>query len=100
MLDAIAGRAGMAAAHADGYGWVFGTVAVLGTIIGSSLSAVSDTQILDVQQTISAGALLAMTRGRSWEVRRRRGNLDLSGASDLRLTVESWGCADVRAVAP
>lgn len=100
VLDAIAGRAGMAAAHADGYGWVFGTVSVLSTIIGASLSAVADTQILDVQQTISAGALLAMTNGRSWEVRRRRGNLDLSGASDLRLTIESWGCADVRSVAP
>lgn len=96
----IAGRAGMASEHADGYGWVFGTVAVLGTIIGSSLSGISDTRILDVQQTISAGALLTMTNGRTWEIRNRRGNLDLSGASDLRLTMESWGCADVRTVVP
>lgn len=100
VLDAIAGRAGMAAAHADGYGWVFGTVSVLGTIIGSSLSAVSDSQILDVQQTISASALLALTNGRSWDIHQRRGNLDLSGASDLRLSVDTWGCADVRVVAP
>jgi len=95
-LDDIADRAGDAAEHADGYGWVFGTVAVLGEIIGSSLGAVSDDRILDVQQTIDAGALLEMTNGRRFEVRERVGNLDLSGASDLRLSVESWGCADVR----
>ncbi|MCC7537081.1 MAG: hypothetical protein IT379_12745 [Deltaproteobacteria bacterium] len=95
-LDAIADRAGDAAEHADGYGWVFGAAAVLGEIIGSSLGAVSDDRILDVQQTIDAGALLEMTNGRQWEIREHRGNLDLSGASDLRLTLESWGCADVR----
>ena len=95
-LDDIAGRAGDVAEHADGYGWVFGTVAVLGEIIGSSLGAVSDDRILDVQQTIDAGALLDMTNGRSFEIRNREGNLDLSGASDLRLSIESWGCADVR----
>lgn len=96
VLDDIAGRAAEVAEHADGYGWVFGTVSVLGTIIGSSLGAVQDDQILDVQQTISSRALLELTNGRTWEIRERRGNLSLSGASDLRLTVESWGCADVR----
>lgn len=100
VLDAIAGRAGMVAQHADGYGWVFGTVAVLGTIIGSSLSTMSDSQILDVQQTIDARALLTLTNGRTWEIRQRRGNLDLSGASDLRITLESWGCANVRTTVP
>lgn len=99
-LDQIAGRAAMVAEHADGYGWVFGTVAVLGTIIGSSISGLGDTQILDVQQTISSSALLSMTNGRTWTIRGQRGNLDLSGASDLRLTMESWGCAGVRVVAP
>jgi hypothetical protein len=96
VLDQIAGRAAEVAEHADGYGWVFGTVSVLGTIIGSSLSAVADDQILDVQQTISSDALLDLTNGRTWEIRQRRGNLSLSGASDLRLTVETWGCAGVR----
>jgi hypothetical protein len=98
VLDEIAGRAAEVSEHADGYGWVFGTVAVLGTIIGSSLGAVTDNQILDVQQTIDAGALLEMTNGRTWQVRDRRGNFLLSGASDLRLTMESWGCADVRTI--
>lgn len=92
----IAGRAAMVSQHADGYGWVFGTVAVLGTIIGSSLSGIADTQVLDVQQTISAGALLNLTNGRTWEIRSQRGNINLSGAWDLRLTMESWGCAGVR----
>lgn len=87
-------------AQQNGYGWVFGTVAVLGTIIGSSISGLGDTQILDVQQTISSSALLSMTNGRTWTIRGQRGNLDLSGASDLRLTMESWGCAGVRVVAP
>ena len=96
ILDDIAGRAGDVAEHADGYGWVFGAVSVIGTIIGSSLSAVADSPILDVQQTIDAGALLELTNGRSWEIRRRQGNFAIHGASDLRLTVESWGCADVR----
>jgi hypothetical protein len=99
-LMEIAGRAAMVSQHADGYGWVFGTVAVLGTIIGSSLSGISDTRLLDVQQTIDARALLTLTNGRTWEVRSHRGNLDLSGVWDLRLTMESWGCADVRTVVP
>lgn len=100
VLDDIAMRAGMVAEHADGYGWVFGTVAVLGTIIGSAIGTMTDTQILDVQQTISADALLTMTNGHTWEIRNRRGNLSLSGASDLRITLESWGCADVRTSVP
>jgi len=100
VLDDIAGRASMVSEHADGYGWVFGTAAVVSTILGSALGTMRDDQILDVQQTLAAGALLPMTNGRTWEIRIRRGNLDLSGASDLRLTLESWGCADVRVVAP
>ncbi len=96
ILDDISDRAADVAEHADGYGWVFGTVSVLGTNIGSSLSTIGDRQILDVQQTIDAGALLEMTHGRTWEIRDRRGNFLLNGASDLRLTMESWGCADVR----
>ena len=96
VLDSISDRAAEVSEHAGEYGWVFGTASVVGTIIGSSLSAISDDQILDVQQTIDAAALLEMTNGRSWEIRARRGDLGLSGASDLRLVMESWGCADVR----
>ena len=96
ILDDIAGRAADVSEHADGYGWVFGAVSVLGTVIGSSLSSVADSPVLDVQQTIDADALLELTNGRSWEIRRRQGNFAIHGASDLRLTVESWGCADVR----
>lgn len=100
VLDAIAGRAGMAAQHADGYGWVFGTVAVLGTILGSALGTIRDAQVLDVQQTIAAGALLNLTNGRSWDIHVRRGNFDLANAIDVHLALESWGCAGVRVVAP
>lgn len=100
VLDEIARRAGMVAEHADGYGWVFGTVAVLGSLIGSAVGTMTDTQILDVQQTISADALLTLTNGHTWEIRNRRGNFALSGASDLRLTLESWGCADLRTSIP
>ena len=95
-LDAIAGRAAMVSQHADGYGWVFGTVAVLGTIIGSSLAGMMDRPLLDVQQTISAGALLNMTNGRTWEIRSHHGDINLSGVWDMTLTMESWGCANVR----
>lgn len=100
VLNDIAGRAGMVSQHADGYGWVFGTVAVIGTILGSSLGTIRDSQILDVQQTIAAGALLPLTNAKTWEIHIRQGNLSLSGASDLRLTLESWGCAGVRSVVP
>jgi hypothetical protein len=100
ILDDIADRAAAVAEHADGYGWVFGTASVLSTIIGSSLGASSDTLILDVQQTIDAGALLTMTNGRSWAIHKRRGNFLIHGASDLRLEVESWGCAEVRPTLP
>lgn len=100
VLNDIAGRAGMVSQHADGYGWVFGTVAVIGTILGSSLGTIRDSQILDVQQTIAAGALLSLTNAKTWEIHIRQGNLSLSGASDLRLTLESWGCAGVRSVVP
>lgn len=100
VLNDISGRAGMVAQHADGYGWVFGTVAVLGTILGSAIGTMGDTRILDVQQTVAAGALLPLTNARTWDIRSRGGNLSLSGAHDLRLTLESWGCAGVRSVAP
>jgi hypothetical protein len=100
ILDDIANRAAMVAAHADGYGWVFGTVAVLGTVIGSSLSASHDTLIMDVQQTIDAGALLTLTNGRSWDIHKTRGNFLINGASDLRLGIEAWGCANVRPTTP
>jgi hypothetical protein len=99
-LNDIAMRAAMVSASAAGYGWVFGTVAVVATVLGSSLATLSDTQIMDVQQTISANALLAMTNGRTWVVRQRVGNLSLSGAADLQVTLESWGCADVRHTSP
>jgi len=100
VLNDIAGRAAMVSQHADGYGWVFGTVAVLGTILGSSIGTMRDQQVLDVQQTLAADAFLSFTNGRSWEIRARNGNLALSGAWDLRLTLEAWGCAGIRAVAP
>ncbi len=100
VLNDIANRAGMAAEHADGYGWVFGTVSVLGTILGSSLGAISDSNVLDVQQTLAAGALLDLTNGRTWVIHHQRGNLSLSGASDLDVTIQSWGCADVRTTTP
>jgi hypothetical protein len=96
VLNSIATRAGMAAAHADGYGWVFGAVSVLGGIIGSSLSTVQDDQVLDVQQVIDAGALLTLTNGRTWQIRKRKGDQVQVGTYDLTLTMESWGCADVR----
>lgn len=100
ILNEISGRAAMVSEHADGYGWVFGTVAVLGSILGGSLGTIRDSQILDVQQTVAAEGLLSLTTPKTWQIRVRRGNLDLSGASDLRLTIESWGCANVRVVAP
>ena len=95
VLEEISDRAGDAAEHADGYGWVFGATSVIGGLIGSSLAGIPDTRVLDVQQTIDASALLTLTNGREWEISSRDGNLDLSG-HDMRLTVESWGCADVR----
>jgi len=54
---------------ADGYGWVFGTIAVAGEIISAALGAVEDELWLSVQQTIDAGALLEMTNGRTWTIR-------------------------------
>jgi hypothetical protein len=95
VLEEISDRAGDAAEHADGYGWVFGATSVIGGLIGSSLAGIPDTRVLDVQQTIDAGALLDLTNGRQWNITSEEGNLDLSG-HEMRLTVESWGCADVR----
>jgi len=97
VLDEIAGRAGDAAEHADGYGWVFGATSVIGGLISSSLAGTPDTRIMDVQQTIDADALLELTNGRQWDITTEMGNLDLSGHR-MRLTVESWGCADVREI--
>ncbi len=98
VLDDISMRAIMASASAGAYGWVFGTVGVLGSVIGGILGTGSDEQVLDVQQTIAVGALLPMTNGRSWDIHRSAGDLGFgaNGAWDLHLTVESWGCADVR----
>jgi hypothetical protein len=102
ILDGIADRAGAVAEYAGAYGWVFGAVSVVGGVIGSAIGSAGDQQVLSVQQTIDAGALLSMTNGRSWTVYQERGDVGdlLSGrnAWTITLTMESWGCANVRTV--
>jgi hypothetical protein len=75
------------------YGWVFGAASLASQIIGSALGAGTDDEILSVQQTIDKSALLDFTNGRSWTIRQDKGE-------ELRLDVESWGCAEARKVAP
>lgn len=87
----ISDAAGDVAQNADGYGWVFGTVAVAGQIIGSALGAVPDRHILNVQQTIAADALLDLTNGRTWIVREKGGFV--ASAYDIKLEIETWGCS-------
>lgn len=102
ILDEIAGRAGAVAEHAGAYGWVFGAVSVVGGVIGSVIGGSGDRQVISVQQTIAAGALLSMTNGRTWTVRKEEGNVSSAfsgaGAWIITLTMESWGCANVRTV--
>ena len=80
-----------------GYGWVFGTVGVVGSIISGALASVDDARILDVQQTIDADALLELTNGRRWDVRNEVGDFTWDGgAFRIRHTVEAWGCSTAR----
>ncbi len=92
ILDDISDRAADVADAGGIYGWVFGAVAVVGTVIGSSLGSINDDRIVNVQQTIDAGALLDFTNGRSWQIRVDDG----SGFDKIMLDIEAWGCADAR----
>jgi hypothetical protein len=96
ILDDISDRAADVAEDGGLYGWVFGAVAVVGTVIGSSLGSINDDRIVNIQQTIDAGALLDFTNGRAWQIRVDDG----SGFEKIMLDVEAWGCADARPVIP
>ena len=96
ILDDISDRAADVAEDGGLYGWVFGAVAVVGTVIGSSLGSINDDRIVNIQQTIDAGALLEFTNGRTWQIRVDDG----SGFDKVMIDVEAWGCADARPVIP
>ena len=93
ILGDVADAAADNAAAAGEYGWVFGAASLASQIIGSALGAGTDDEILNVQQTIDKSALLDFTNGRSWTIRQDKGD-------ELRLDVESWGCAEARKVNP
>jgi len=93
LFDDVSDAAVDVSQNAGGYGWVFGTVALAGKIIGGALGAVPDRHILNVQQTIHADALLDLTNGRTWEIREKGGFV--ASAYDLKLEIQSWGCSTV-----
>ena len=56
--------------------------------------------LLNVQQTIDAGALLDLTNGRDWVIQQMGSGPNTCGFSkcnwDWELAIEAWGCADPR----
>ena len=91
LVDDVADQAADSAQNAGGYGWVFGAVAVAGKIISGALANVSDRHIVNVQQTIDADALLALTNSRTWTIQKEGGFA--ATFFNARLEVQSWGCA-------
>lgn len=97
ILGDISDRAADVAEGGGAYGWVFGAAALVGQVIGSSLGTISTDNIVNVQQTIDAGALLEFAGGTSWNIRVDECN---GPCEDITLEIEAWGCADARPWVP
>jgi hypothetical protein len=93
----VMGSAGDAANKAGGiagpYGWAFGIGEVAANVAAAAIQAASgDTLIFNTQQTIDRAALLDLTNGRYWTIRKNGGGL--FDKWDWQFDVQSWGCAD------
>jgi hypothetical protein len=108
-LGAISNFAGAAAAiPGNPYGWAFG----LGGAAAAAAAAVAATgsgatPLLNVQQTIDAGALLKLTNGYTWTIE-QTGSTKADGDCgffstcdwDWELDIEAWGCAAPKGETP
>jgi hypothetical protein len=97
-----------AAIPGNPYGWAFGlggAAAAAGAALAAAGSGV--TQLLNVQQTIDASALLPLTNGDTWVIE-QTGSTKADGDCgffsscdwDWELDVEAWGCAAPKGQTP
>jgi hypothetical protein len=96
VLMAMSDAAIKAGGVAGPYGWAFGAAGTAAAAAAAGAqSASGDDHRFNLQQTIDRKTLLDLTNGRTWEVR-QTGGCGLFCSWDWTLTIESWGCADVR----
>lgn len=92
VLMAAGNAAGSLSGVAGAYGWAFGLGDVAAQAAAAAISAgnTGDKHLLNVEQTIPASELMDLTNGRTWSISK----------SGLRLTIQSWGCAEAKTRPP
>jgi hypothetical protein len=101
-FSAVLAAAGMAAgslASAGPYGWAFGVGDVALQTVAAAIAAAQqqgDWHMFDVTQTIDESWLLPMTNGQTWSFTQSGGDSAFHDPWSLTLTIESWGCANVK----
>lgn len=92
VLMAAGNAAGAVGGIAGPYGWAFGLGDVAAQAAAAAINAgnTGDKHLLNVEQTIPASELMDLTNGRTWSISR----------SGLRLTIQSWGCAEAKTRPP
>jgi len=95
-LSALSSGAMMAGGIAGPYGWAFGAAGAAAAAAASAAASTSgDDHLFNMQQTIDRKTLIDLTNGRTWDIH-ESGSCGTFCTFDWTLTVESWGCADVK----
>ncbi len=84
-------------AGAGPYGWAFGLGSIGLAVAGAAVAAAQsqgDWHMFDVTQTIDKSQLLELTNGHRWSFERSGGESAFHYPWKLKVTVESWGCAE------
>jgi hypothetical protein len=81
------------------YGWAFGVGATAAAAAAAAAAANSgDKKVFSYTQTIDKAKLLELTNGRTWDIEQNSGDCNNWGGCSWSwtLSVESWGCADLK----
>lgn len=86
-------------ANAGPYGWAFGVGSVALSTVAAAIAAAQqqgDWHMFDVTQTIDQSWMLPLSNGTTWSFTQSGGDAALQYPWSLTVSVEAWGCADVK----
>jgi hypothetical protein len=98
VLSAAAAAAG-GLANAGPYGWAFGIGSVALSTVAAAIAAAQqqgDWHMFDVTQTIDQSWMLPLSNGTTWSFTQSGGDAAFQYPWSLTVSVEAWGCADVK----